>query len=225
MKEIKMNRRNKLIVIVATIVSFCVIAAIVYDLGYGTIRVLRDLRRMEANRPVLLYHTDHRALLEACREVSKRVTSGEIKINYNYTYYSYSGNLEPEKKLFPKPILDLAPFQVYIEKNGMVDVMMSPVVPYGVRVYSEGMKRDYYGDLELIPGLWYYDQDFVTHPEHKKQVGELLKERKAPDSSGISYNSNHNARSHYLGQETACIVFLFENKRLNSVINLSAEFP
>jgi hypothetical protein len=37
--------------------------------------------------------------------------------------------------------------------------------------------------------------------------------------------SNHNARSHYFGQKTACIVFLFKNKRLNSVINLSAEFP
>ena len=220
-----MTRPNKLIFIVVTIISFCVIAAVVYDLGYGTIRALLDLRRMQSRRPLLLYKTDHQALLEACREISERITSGEIKIDYNHTYYDYSGDLDPEKKLFPKPILDLKPFHVYVEGNGMVDIFMAPVVPYGVRVYPEGMKRDYYGDLELIPGLWYYDQDFVSHPEHKKEIEELLKKRKVPDSSGISYNSNHNARSHYFGQETTRIMFLFENNRLNSVINLSTELP
>ena len=64
---------------------------------------------------------------------------------------------------------------------------------YGVRTFPE----DYEGSLaklykagdevwgiELIDGLWYYDEDFLKHPEHKKEVEELLKKRKAGDSSG-----------------------------------------
>ena len=132
-----------------------------------------------------MYQTDHEALLEACMEISKRVTSGEIKVDYNRTYYRLSDDLDPEKKLLPKPILDLAPSQVYIEKNGMVDITMSPVVPYGVRVYPVGVKRPYYGDLELIPGLWYFDKDFVSHPEHKREIEELLKKKKAGDSPSV----------------------------------------
>ena len=149
------------------------VSAFTAYLGHEVIWTILDIKRLESRRSVLLYQTDHQALLKACREISERVTSGEIKVKYNHTYYSHSGDLDQEKKLFPKPILDLAPSQVYIENNGMVNVMMSPVVPYGVRVYPTGMKRDYYDDLELIPGLWYYDQDFVSHPEHKKEIEEL----------------------------------------------------
>jgi hypothetical protein len=39
--------------------------------------------------------------------------------------------------------------------------------------------------IELIDGLWYYDEDFWNHPEHKKKVEELLKKTKAGDSSGV----------------------------------------
>jgi len=39
--------------------------------------------------------------------------------------------------------------------------------------------------IELIDGLWYYDEDFLRHPEHKKEVEELLKKRKAGDLSCV----------------------------------------
>ena len=39
--------------------------------------------------------------------------------------------------------------------------------------------------IELIDGMWYYDENFRKHPEHKKEVEELLKKRKAGDSSGV----------------------------------------
>ena len=177
-----MKRRNKWLLFGGIVF---VVAAFTALIGYDVLWVILDIKRMESRRPVLLYQTDHQALLEACREISKRVTSGEIKVEHNHTYYKHSGDLDPEKKLFPKPILDLTPSQVYIENNGMVGIIMSPVVPYGVRVYPFGVKRGYYGDLELIPGLWYFDQDFVSHPEHKKEIEELLKKRKVRDSPSV----------------------------------------
>ena len=170
-----MRRRKKWLLF--GIIVF-VVAVLITLIGYNIVWVLLDFKRMESRRPVLLYMTDHQVLLEACREISKSVTSGEIEIDYNRTYYRNSGDLDLEKKLFPKPILDLLPSQVYIEKNGLVVITMSPVVLYGVRAYPEGFKGPYYGDIELIPGLWYFDQDFVSHPEHKKEIEELLKKKR-----------------------------------------------
>jgi len=71
-----MKRRDKWILIVVLIGCVaCGIAPVAY-LGYFVVFVTRDLNRLEAHRPVLLYQTDHRALLEACRELSRQVATG-----------------------------------------------------------------------------------------------------------------------------------------------------
>ncbi len=170
-----MSRRNKWIVIVVIIGCLsCGIAAVVYDLGYGAIRIVREHRRIEARKPVLLFQTDHRALLEACRELSRQVVDGKLKIE-QYRFYTLYGTPDSETQLFPQSILDLKPFQVYIEENGRIDLIMSPKVMYGVRADPDGIER---GDIELIPGLWYFDEDFRVHPEHKKEIEELLKKKR-----------------------------------------------
>jgi hypothetical protein len=182
MKDIEMSRRNKWIIIVV-IIGFlsCGIAMVVFDLGYGAIRIFSEQKRMESRRPVLLYQTDHRELHEACRELSKQVVAGELKID-QYRFYRFMGNPDPETQLFPRSILDLKPFQVYIEKNGCIDLIMSPTVMYGVRAHPDGLKH---GNIELVPGLWYFDEDFRVHPEHKKEIEDLLKKRKSGDSSSM----------------------------------------
>jgi hypothetical protein len=177
MKQTQVKRRDKWIIIIGVVGG---IAPFAY-LGYFAVWAIRDLDRMEARRPVLLYETDHRALLEACRELSKQVAAGELKID-QYRFYSLYGDPDPETQLFPQPILDLKPFQVYIQKNGPVDLIMSPYVMYGVSAHSDGLRH---GDIELVPGLWYFDEDFRVHPEHKKEIEELLKKRKAGDSSSV----------------------------------------
>ncbi len=170
-----MKRRNKRLLIGGVV---CLVTALIAFIGYDVVWVILDIKRMESRRPVLLYQTDHQALLEACREIHECVTSGEIKIDYKRTYYKLSGDLDPEKQLLPKPILDLEPSQVYIENTGLVVIVISPVIMYGVRAYPEGHKGGSYGDdIELIPGLWYFDEDVKEHPEHKKEIEELLKKR------------------------------------------------
>ena len=180
-----MKRRDKWIPIICVA---CIIALAAY-LGYFAIWAIRDLNRMEARRPVLLYETDHRALLEACRELSRQVATGRLEPGS----YQIHGNPDIETRQFPQLILDLTPVRVEIDEDGDVDLMMSPGVFYGVRAFPEDYEVSLdelykYGDdvwgIELIDGLWYYDEDFQKHPEHKKVVEELLKKRKAGDSSG-----------------------------------------
>jgi len=186
MKEIEMKRRDKWILIGCLA---CVIATAAY-LGYFAVWAMRYLNRMEARRPVLLYETDHRALLKACRELSKQVAAGKLKPGM----YGLNPPRDPETRQFPQLILDLVPLRVDVEKDGQVDIIMSPVVMYGVSAFPEDFEGSVgelykYGDevwgIELIDGLWYYDEDFQKHPDRKKEVEELLKKRKTRDSSGV----------------------------------------
>lgn len=185
-----MKRRNKWILIVLLIgCSILGIAPVAY-FGYFAVWAMHDLKRMEAHRQVLLYETDHRALLEACRELSRQVAAGELKPGRYNTRY----DINPETGRFPQLILNLAPLHVDVEKDGQIDLTMSPVVMYGVCAFPEDYKRsraelfrsgEKVWGIELIDGLWYYDEDFLRHPEHKKEVEELLKKRKAGNSSGV----------------------------------------
>ena len=181
-----MKRRDKRIIVV--VIIGCLVFGIAL-VAYFAVWVMRDLNKMEARRPVLLYETDHRALLEACREISRQVATGRLEPGS----YQIHGDPDPESRQFAQLILDLDPLQVNV-KNGVVNLIMSPVVMYGVCASPEdyeGSLAELYTDddkewrIELIDGLWYYDEDFLKHPQHKKEVEELLKKRKAGDSSSV----------------------------------------
>ena len=103
----------------------CGVAVVAY-LGYsGAVWIMRDLKSMEARRPVLLYETDHRELLEACRELSRQVATGRLEPG---SYQIKRINPDPESRQFPQLILDLLPLHVEVKKNGVVDIVM------GVRI-------------------------------------------------------------------------------------------
>jgi len=181
--EIEMKKRDKWILILSIVVCSGSGLGVLMYLGYFAVSAMRDLDRMEARRPTLLYETDHRALLKACKEISKLVAAGRLEPGE----YQIQGNPDPESKQFAQVILDLDPLRVDVEPDGQVDIIMSPVVMYGVSAFPEDYERSRSGEggIELIDGLWYYDEDFLRHPEHKKEVEELLKKRKRPHSPGV----------------------------------------
>jgi hypothetical protein len=177
-----MRRRDKWIITIGVV---CGIAPFAY-LGYFALWAMHDLDSMEARRPVLLYQTDHRALLEACRELSRQVAAGKLQPG---EYRVHAHHPDSETRQFPQLILDLDPLRVDIEKNGVVNLMMSPVVLYGVYALPENYEDPpaelYPWGEELIDGLWYYDEGFRNHPERQKEVEELLKKSEAGNSSGL----------------------------------------
>ena len=121
-------------------------------------------RRANQLRVELLCKTDFHALLAACRELSKRAAEGDIKPG---TYDVRGGSRAPEASRFPQAILDLSPSYVYIDENNSGRVMLEMIGGlghFGVRGYTENYKKasgEKYGDKELIPGLWYYDDNYV----------------------------------------------------------------
>jgi len=137
-------------------------------------------RHKEQGQVRLLCQTDHQALLNACRELSRRVAAGEMKPG---TYYIRS-NPRPEVAGFPHSILDLQPSAVVIDNDGRVEVaMMGGLDHFGVFAYPEDYKQPPFvgfklGDRELLPGLWYYDDGYEGNPGYDKKIDGLLQKRK-----------------------------------------------
>ncbi len=178
MKIGKLGKRMvlKIIIVLAILVGVCYVLHDV--LGYLVIRGFvfstgRDVRQRQVR---LLYKTDHQALLEACRELSGRVVRGDLKPGT----YSIRRDPDPETSRFPQVILDLEPSYVYIDENNSGRVMLEMfggLGHFGVQAYTEDYKKPHlcfeYGDKELIPGLWYYDDGYRRNPEHGKIIEAL----------------------------------------------------
>lgn len=139
-----------------------------------------DIRKGKERQMRLLCETDYHVLLESCRQLSRRVTTGDLKPG------QYNIRLEPnpESSRFPRPILDLEPTYVIIEPDGVVQIeLYGGFVHYGVIAYPEDFKEppySFYGSgRKLIDGLWYYDEGYKEIPEYQKRIEALIAKGKA----------------------------------------------
>jgi len=130
----------------------------------------------------LLCRTDHQALLQACREVLRR---GDLQIGRFYLPGDARRRIDVPS--FPQAILDLAPCSIRIEERyggePVLHLAMGTTIDhFGCYAYPEDYKppceRFHYGDKELVPGLWYYDEGYSDNPGYDKKIVALLKKRK-----------------------------------------------
>jgi hypothetical protein len=173
-----MKKRNKWL----CIGCLAFVIAIGVFLCYDEISAWVEMHKMANRRSMLLYHTNHQLLLEDCRELSQQMTTGKLEVGL-YSIHSLIVKQDPQIKQFPQSILELDPVALSVEKDGEVSIAMWPIDMYGVEAFPEDYKGSINEDnlkwkIKLLDGLWYYDEDFITHPEHKKDVEKLLKERK-----------------------------------------------
>ena len=143
--------------------------------AHGFMRIL--YKYSQQRRVRLLYKTDHQDLLGACRELSKRVSIGDLRPGK----YSLRGSSRhKEVSQFPQPILDLGPIHVFIDYDGRVMLEMAGGLDhFGVSAYPEDYKKPLHtkklGDKELIDGLWYYDDGYRVRPEDYDKRIEALR--------------------------------------------------
>ena len=147
----------------------------------------------QQRRVLLLYHTDHEALLKAGREILRQGPKDPM----NYRYYGImhiDGFPVPGGVRIPKVIRKLRPHASLINFNGYVVLQMKGGwADFGVRIYPEGFRapdRRYfsYGNRELLPGLWYYDRKYNHDPEYNKRIDEIIEEGKCQDDDKSTAN-------------------------------------
>jgi hypothetical protein len=138
------------------------------------IYVIRERQKFDRRLVNLLCETDHHALLRACRQLSARAAAGGLKP----MAYSVRRHPSAEAASFPKVILDVDPLFIRVEDNGSVWVVLHPTPSLGVIAYPENDRffRDSRGDVELVPGLWFFDEQYRQdiHPEYVKYVDRLI---------------------------------------------------
>jgi hypothetical protein len=124
----------------------------------------------------LLCKTDHKALLEAGREVLSQVhiepTPDGIRTLGAFPV--------PGQVKIPKAIRRLRPRGVLVSYDGYLIIMMSSAMDhFGVRIYPEGFQPPEpgfrYGDRKLLDGLWYYDEAYRHNPRFDEQIEALLR--------------------------------------------------
>ena len=181
----KVSRTMVLKIVIGLLIVLAVSLASLYLLPFlRFIRYLQIEGKKSQQRQVrLLSETDHPALLEACREVSQRVTAGGLAP----VRYFVRWKPDPEISWFPQLILDLEPTRVDIDSDGCVRLEMHGgyhhfgVVAYPEDYYKESFSNFHYGDRKLIDGLWYYDDGYAHNPEgyegYGKGIEALLQER------------------------------------------------
>ena len=178
-----MNLRKKRVlkIIIALVISFAVVYTLygLYVLYTSMKDVKRDVKQRQAR---LLCETDHQALLEACRELSRQGAKGDLKPGR----YSIRRDPDPDTSQFPQPILDLRPSYVYIDENDSGRVMVEMyggLYHFGVEAYTEDYQKPpfagfKFGDKELIHRLWYYDDGYEENPEYDKVIEALIQKGK-----------------------------------------------
>lgn len=195
----KVSKRTVLKTFVGLLVAFALGLVFLYIWPYMKfIRLMKVEVEKEQQRKVrLLSDTDHQALLEACRELSRRVSAGDLEPGGYLVRYKP----HPETSRFPQLILDLEPMRitVKIDRSIMVE-MHGGYHHYGVIAYPENFEKPShsfkYGDKKIIDGLWYYEDGYKTSPEYQKKIEKLIQKGKMrqveinTDSANNSDNSS-----------------------------------
>lgn len=162
------------------ILGVAVVSVIVFVVG-SVLWVWYDFSRLGAemrhNRRQLFFHTDYQALLEACRELSARLASGELEAR-RYAVRPEDGQHWLE---LPPVIMQLDPSFVDIDDRGRISIDLGRFISrFGVTAYPEDYVAPFasfaYGSRELIPGLWYYDPDYELNAEYRKKIDAMIDE-------------------------------------------------
>lgn len=164
-------------------IVIALVVALAAGLVLGSLKscryIITDVKKGKQRQVRLLCETDHKALLEACRELSRRVITGDMKPRQ----YNVRLDPHPEASRFPQPILDLEPTYVIIESNGCIIVELYGLFNhFGLYAYPEDFKEPFsnfeYGNKKLIDGLWYYDDGYREAQNYDKKIEALIQKGK-----------------------------------------------
>ncbi|MBN1973595.1 MAG: hypothetical protein JW787_08140 [Sedimentisphaerales bacterium] len=149
---------------------------------YAPARNILGIGKVETKKRKLLCDTNYQVLLQACRDLSNRFEIGELEPRQ----YAVSVDTDPKVSTFSAIILNLEPSYVWIYDDGRIMVaLIGGMTHCGIEAYPEIYEEPFpnikYGDKELIPGLWYYDDGYEGNPNYYKKINKLIRKNKYRD--------------------------------------------
>lgn len=172
--KMKLGRRH--LVLMALTLTLGLLGTLVFAPIAGMlVGISRLCRRANRGRERLFRETDYRELLAACRELSRRVASGELEVRDHWINLA---DRHARDLSLPQVILNIEPailrFDVFAKGAVCIELLPTPDW-FGVVAFPEGEEGS--GDVKLIDGLWYCDADYRdAYPEHMKWIDARIEE-------------------------------------------------
>jgi hypothetical protein len=163
---------------VVGLVTYSILARqgpLVSDVGTFWDQAIADAHKARLR---LLQETDLPSLLAAGREILRQVPISEAdrRVVGILPTPKGAGRSEVIRRLAPRGLVVSTRGYLQVEMHGGMD-------HFGVRIYPadfnapEPSQYFHYGDRELIPGLWYYDDIYRTDRGYDKQVLQWIGKR------------------------------------------------
>jgi hypothetical protein len=166
-----MKIKGRLLGVLLYILASAIVVAVIVIVGL----FVHDIIKSRHGLVHLLCETDYQVLLDSCRELSDRVAQGQLKSG---SYWVRIRNQPNAKQFnFPQIIFDIEPAFIHIDTEGWVMIEMTGIPFSGIVAYPGDSKvGSEIGDVELIPGLWYYCEDYRDeYPDLMKKIDALIK--------------------------------------------------
>jgi hypothetical protein len=144
-----------------------------------------NVEQTDANRIQFLYRTDHAAFLAACREV--------ITNRNSFRHWEKNGweFINPGDPKVPAAIAALRPTYIAPDDDSVLVGLKDGIDRLVVVAYSQQFVNShtngFSGDLQLIPGLWFCDEEFTYQDTHRAAYIEKLKAMKPADAPTLKW--------------------------------------
>ena len=139
-----------------------------------------DVGQTDAKRIQFLYRTDHAAFLAACREV--------ITNRNSFRHWEKNGweLINPRDPKVPTAIAALRPTYIAPDDDsvgvGLKDGIDRLVVIAYSQQFVNSHTNGFSGDVQLIPGLWFSDEEFTYQDTKRAEYIKKLKAMKPDDA-------------------------------------------
>jgi len=150
-----------------------IVNSTVFIASFGLIPFQESLRQ---NR--LLCRTDHQALLAECRALHKQLSAENLDIK-KQEYIKVS-----DSELSKFPLIRRLGGRVFASLNGAVWIELGWTMRhFGVSAATEDLLSrsspgGSFGNRELVPGLWYYDDEYNRDKDYDESIDHMLKRRR-----------------------------------------------
>jgi hypothetical protein len=190
MKAHKATAPKIVLGIVIGIAILTLAVSFIPKLRWNILRVfwLHAIERAHQRRILLLCETDHQALLKAGREilshplVKKKFESMENRKRDGIRIGGVFG--VPKGVRIPQTMQNLGLRGGFINYDGYLTLKMHGGMDhFGAKIYPEDFNEPSrgsfkYGNRELLPGLWFYDDGYLHNPEYDKRIDEIIQKGK-----------------------------------------------
>jgi hypothetical protein len=143
-------------------------------IGHGVVGSFQD----ELRQGRLLCRTDHQALLAECRQLHRQLSAENPDIK-RQEYIKVS-----DSELSKFPLIRRLGGRVFASLNGAVWIELGTTWRhFGVSaatddLLSRSSPGGSFGNRELVPGLWYYDDAYNRNKNYDQTIDHLLKRRR-----------------------------------------------